>query len=125
MAAEVFIFKKVCDDTNGVFSVAINEAHFKELTNHFIPPPPILNNTIEAHLMTMGFAARLHDPTPTFCSCRNSRNRNENPNFDSTNSNQQIIIADEVFQCPDCLNMFCLDCDLYVHETVHNCPGCV
>lgn len=28
------------------------------------------------------------------------------------------------FSCTDCRNFFCIDCDLYVHETLHNCPGC-
>lgn len=28
------------------------------------------------------------------------------------------------YSCPDCRNFFCIDCDLYVHETLHNCPGC-
>jgi transcription initiation factor TFIIH subunit 2 len=29
------------------------------------------------------------------------------------------------FQCPDCCNYFCVDCDAYVHEKLHNCPGCL
>jgi len=29
------------------------------------------------------------------------------------------------FQCPDCDNIFCSDCDAYLHETLHNCPGCL
>ena len=29
------------------------------------------------------------------------------------------------FQCPDCRNLFCADCDAYLHETLHNCPGCL
>ena len=29
------------------------------------------------------------------------------------------------FQCPRCNNVFCADCDAYVHETLHNCPGCL
>ena len=29
------------------------------------------------------------------------------------------------FQCPDCENLFCLDCDAFLHETLHNCPGCL
>lgn len=29
------------------------------------------------------------------------------------------------FQCPDCSNIFCSDCDEYLHETLHNCPGCL
>ena len=29
------------------------------------------------------------------------------------------------FQCPDCSNFFCVDCDAFLHETLHNCPGCL
>jgi len=29
------------------------------------------------------------------------------------------------FQCPDCKNVLCADCDAYLHETLHNCPGCL
>ena len=29
------------------------------------------------------------------------------------------------FQCPECRNVFCPDCDAYLHETLHNCPGCL
>jgi transcription initiation factor TFIIH subunit 2 len=28
------------------------------------------------------------------------------------------------FVCPTCKNQFCLDCDVFCHETLHNCPGC-
>ena len=27
-------------------------------------------------------------------------------------------------RCGDCKQLFCYDCDLYIHETLHNCPGC-
>ncbi|XP_026414747.1 general transcription factor IIH subunit 2-like [Papaver somniferum] len=26
--------------------------------------------------------------------------------------------------CPKCKQHFCLDCDIYMHESLHNCPGC-
>ncbi|KAK1271999.1 hypothetical protein QJS04_geneDACA022043 [Acorus gramineus] len=26
--------------------------------------------------------------------------------------------------CPNCSQYFCLDCDIYIHESLHNCPGC-
>ena len=29
------------------------------------------------------------------------------------------------FQCPDCGHLFCADCDAFLHEAVHNCPGCL
>ena len=28
------------------------------------------------------------------------------------------------FQCPECKSLFCADCDAFIHETLHNCPGC-
>lgn len=26
--------------------------------------------------------------------------------------------------CPSCSNVFCVDCDAFIHESLHNCPGC-
>ena len=28
------------------------------------------------------------------------------------------------YACPTCGRHFCVDCDLFAHEVVHNCPGC-
>ena len=28
------------------------------------------------------------------------------------------------YMCPACKQVFCIDCDVFVHETLHNCPGC-
>ncbi|KAF9450405.1 TFIIH basal transcription factor complex, subunit SSL1 [Macrolepiota fuliginosa MF-IS2] len=28
------------------------------------------------------------------------------------------------YRCPDCLYDFCSDCDVFVHEVIHCCPGC-
>lgn len=27
-------------------------------------------------------------------------------------------------QCKQCQHIFCIDCDLFIHETMHFCPGC-
>ncbi|EFC50254.1 RNA polymerase II transcription factor TFIIH subunit [Naegleria gruberi] len=27
-------------------------------------------------------------------------------------------------QCPSCSNIFCVECDAFIHESLHNCPGC-
>lgn len=29
-----------------------------------------------------------------------------------------------IYQCATCKKLFCLDCDLFVHDTLHICPGC-
>ncbi|WVQ94877.1 hypothetical protein IAU59_001961 [Kwoniella sp. CBS 9459] len=28
------------------------------------------------------------------------------------------------YRCAKCRNDFCADCDLYIHDTLHTCPGC-
>ncbi|XP_006461155.1 hypothetical protein AGABI2DRAFT_204710 [Agaricus bisporus var. bisporus H97] len=28
------------------------------------------------------------------------------------------------YRCPDCRHDFCSDCDVFVHEVIHCCPGC-
>lgn len=28
------------------------------------------------------------------------------------------------YECTVCGRHFCIDCDLFAHEVVHNCPGC-
>ena len=29
-----------------------------------------------------------------------------------------------VLKCPKCNKLFCYDCDIFIHESLHNCPGC-
>lgn len=38
----------------------------------------------------------------------------------------QQALGQEVqrYQCEDCRQEFCIDCNVFVHETLHNCPGC-
>lgn len=54
----------------------------------------------------------------------------------SQSSNQQLRIncfacdktleseQNDAAQCTLCKQVFCLDCDIFVHETLHYCPGC-
>ena len=34
------------------------------------------------------------------------------------------VAAPMRLRCPRCRNVFCVDCDVYIHEVLHNCPGC-
>mmetsp|Transcript_29366 Transcript_29366/g.67449 ORF Transcript_29366/g.67449 Transcript_29366/m.67449 type:complete len:276 (-) Transcript_29366:40-867(-) len=29
------------------------------------------------------------------------------------------------FKCPECHNFYCSECDTYLHDDLHNCPGCL
>ena len=28
-------------------------------------------------------------------------------------------------RCPDCRSLYCFECDVFIHDTLHNCPGCL
>jgi transcription initiation factor TFIIH subunit 2 len=30
----------------------------------------------------------------------------------------------EASQCPSCRKVYCFECDIFIHESLHNCPGC-
>ena len=34
-------------------------------------------------------------------------------------------LADTLYRCPQCTRPFCFECDAFVHEMVHTCPGCL
>jgi hypothetical protein len=50
---------------------------------------------------------------------------------DNANMTSNMIVSAMVLltrvavrRCPACEHMFCFDCDLFIHETLHTCPGC-
>jgi transcription initiation factor TFIIH subunit 2 len=38
---------------------------------------------------------------------------------------EQAASESSRYECESCGNHFCIDCDLFCHEVVHNCPGCL
>jgi transcription initiation factor TFIIH subunit 2 len=48
--------------------------------------------------------------------------------FDSSTSCLACCIplqpAQPRYVCPKCRSAFCIDCDQFIHESLHNCPGC-
>jgi len=53
-------------------------------------------------------------------SSRNKKGKGSNDKKNNTTKETSLR-----FQCPQCKNVFCADCDAYLHETLHNCPGCL
>ena len=55
---------------------------------------------------------------PAAPTSRESGESNENRNHAEGNTTSSR------YECPVCTKHFCIDCDLFAHEVVHNCPGC-
>jgi len=52
---------------------------------------------------------------------KNAMGKQTGINASNSNNSESLLR----FQCPDCQNIFCADCDSFLHETLHNCPGCL
>jgi len=59
--------------------------------------------------------------------CRPVKEATNKKSNESTSSNDNTEEGEAIlrFQCPECHNVFCPDCDAFLHETLHNCPGCL
>ncbi|KAF3396476.1 TFIIH basal transcription factor complex p47 subunit [Penicillium rolfsii] len=44
--------------------------------------------------------------------------------WSATENHAKGMSVSSRYQCTACKNHFCIDCDLFAHEVVHNCPGC-
>lgn len=210
LAAELYICRKICDDTGGIFGVAIDSTHLTELLSvHTVPPPELQNfEKVESKLIYMGFPERTFDGSssygydgrqvrlfstsyvcprchtrtsdiPTQCAvclislnssshlARSSHHLYPVPNFvdmeiisdgssvtmiarpfvtaDTKKAHSTTECGDEAstqyasccygclesfsrltaaFKCPKCSKLYCVDCDLFIHDQLHNCPGC-
>jgi len=40
-------------------------------------------------------------------------------------STRGLAADDGWFQCPGCTHGFCIECDSFLHDSLHNCPGCL
>ena len=219
LAAEVKIFKDLCTQTGGTFSVALNEAHLRDCLFELVPPPAVEQRSKASQnaaaaaaasavdLLQMGFPLRLPSHSePTLCACH-SRSRaggylcprcgckvcdvptdcpvcgitivmsthlarsyhhlfpvsnwlavgwdavgaESKPNclacqlaFPAKPADADVdsgparaaaaaaagddsggtLAPSSRYACPRCGNHFCLECDAFVHEQLHICPGC-
>jgi transcription initiation factor TFIIH subunit 2 len=46
------------------------------------------------------------------------------PFYDNDNQQNSFNHNSLQMQCPKCLKLFCVECDIFIHDSLHNCPGC-
>ncbi|EJD53792.1 TFIIH basal transcription factor complex, subunit SSL1 [Auricularia subglabra TFB-10046 SS5] len=105
LAAEMRICRELCEKSGGVFGVALNEGHFKDVMFELIPPPAQRaaakaaagGGGTGADLLLMAFPVRLPESSaPTLCVCH-------------------LELKSEGFLCPRCFARVCdvpTDCDV-------------
>ncbi|XP_073535533.1 general transcription factor IIH subunit 2 isoform X3 [Phyllobates terribilis] len=117
LSAEVRVCTVLTRETGGVYQVILDESHYKELLLHNVCPPPASTSS-ECSLIRMGFPQHTmgsisdQDAKPSFSMayCRGC---------DGELKDQQV------YMCTVCDCVFCVECDLFIHDSLHCCPGCV
>ncbi|KAH9325292.1 hypothetical protein KI387_005470, partial [Taxus chinensis] len=69
LSAEIYICKHLCEETGGLYSVALDESHFKDLLLEHAPPPPAIAEFAVASLVKMGFPQRGAEGVISICAC--------------------------------------------------------
>eukprot|EP01018_Ginkgo_biloba_P014436 Gb_10178 [translate_table: standard] len=184
LSAEIYICKHLCEETGGLYTVALDGSHLKDLVLEHAPPPPAIAEFAVASLVKMGFPQRGAEGAISICACHKevktccytcprckarvcelptqchicgltlvssphlarsyhhlfpvipfeevlSRTANASSQrlprtcfgcqqfLPNPGSKVGVRVA-----CPRCKQHFCFDCDIYIHESLHNCPGC-
>ncbi|CAN1307077.1 General transcription factor IIH subunit 2 [Linum perenne] len=109
IAKHVEAFIREFFDQNPLSQIGLG--HFKELLMDHAPPPPAIAEFAIANLIKMGFPQRAAERSEAMCSCHKEAKVGGNK-------------AGPCVSCTKCKQYFCLDCDIYIHESLHNCPGC-
>ncbi|GFR41049.1 hypothetical protein Agub_g1692, partial [Astrephomene gubernaculifera] len=206
VAAEVYVCRRITEDTGGSYGVALHEQHLQQLVMQHAAPPPATAAQARAELVRMGFPQRSTEDAssavfvgsearlaPGSYTCPRCRSRvpelpcachtcgltlissphlarsyhhlfpvppyQEDSAEAATEASAVLgrrpAMQHEVeagptsggpaapycfgclrevaapgqpgpltLRCGGCRHVFCFECDAYVHEQLHNCPGC-
>ncbi|KAJ2237428.1 hypothetical protein GGF40_003900 [Coemansia sp. RSA 1286] len=58
LAAEVHVFRKICQETSGMFAVAVDDDNMKDALFENIPPPPVVSAKATSEMIQMGFSIK-------------------------------------------------------------------
>lgn len=190
LSAEMHVCKMLTKQTNGLYTIAIDKQHFRELLLQHVSPLPIpkltsdpdqrVSDGVGRKWIKMGFPQKRSDTYPSLCACHNEFKHGgyfcpkcktkfcelpidcqvcdltlvSSPHLARSYHHllpvpefQQLLddineVTKDWFdvcfsclhsmdskldirvQCPSCKKIFCVDCDEYIHNSLHNCPGC-
>jgi transcription factor Ssl1 len=91
-----------------------------------LPPPELARSSLlRVQPLQVVSSDSGRDITSTHCyGCQTPFPPLKKPQAEVTSIIADAATGTQRFVCPACVNHFCIECDLYCHEVLHNCPGC-
>lgn len=178
IGAEMHLLRRIADETQGTYGVAMDANHLKHLMTTFTFPCPTVASAASrfATLVEMGFPQR-RSGALSLCTCHQAFTtvgylcpRCKSKSCDLPTTCQvcslplvssphlarsyhhlfpvakfektplsgplrqakcfacllpfQMEAEGSAYSCGTCKNHFCSECDVYIHDSLHNCPGC-
>jgi transcription initiation factor TFIIH subunit 2 len=90
----------------------VSSPHLARSYHHLFPVPPFLEGACSNGNGAGGL------PTPKAVQCFSCQRRVAG-GANVTSSDDETASV-----CETCKQSFCFSCDIYIHEKLHNCPGC-
>ncbi|XP_071774107.1 general transcription factor IIH subunit 2 isoform X2 [Centroberyx gerrardi] len=130
LSAEVRVCTVLTRETGGSYHVILDESHFKELLMLHVKPPPASSSS-ECSLIRMGLtlvsaphlARSFHHLFPLEAFTETPVEEHQGDRF--CQACQGELKDKSVFTCPACRSVFCVECDLFIHDSLHCCPACI
>ncbi|MCJ1410494.1 hypothetical protein MMC19_004579 [Ptychographa xylographoides] len=141
LAAQIAICKTLVTRTNpamnpdDAYGVALNEQHYRDLFMKATTPPVTAKTTLPSS-RTNGNTDNDHDGGGSKRRVDGQDHARVEKERGFAAHGRAITAATTTaaaavgvsesgrYECPSCGMFFCIDCDVFAHEVVHNCPGC-
>uniref|UniRef100_A0A673JAI0 General transcription factor IIH, polypeptide 2 n=1 Tax=Sinocyclocheilus rhinocerous TaxID=307959 RepID=A0A673JAI0_9TELE len=120
LSAEVRVCTILTRETGGSYNVILDESHFKELLMLHVKPPPASSSS-ECSLIRMGNHTVIVTTFTQLLKVQHLLLLENEPIFKNTS----VFSSLQVFTCLACKKVFCVECDLFIHDTLHCCPSCM
>jgi transcription initiation factor TFIIH subunit 2 len=103
-----------------------SSSHIARSFHHIFPVPTFVDDADTAPLSDLNVDSNNGTDTMDVQgqSHASSNGSNEDYKICGGCSDTMVVGMEPLYKCPRCLTPFCTECDSFIHDSLHNCPGC-
>lgn len=109
--------------------ILVSSPHLARSYHHLFPVPKFINSENANAVLKRSALSKLYT--------NNNNNNNPSSSIDTNMPDTELDVANcfgclkslttqsgLILICPKCTQVFCIECDVFVHDSLHQCPGC-